>query len=179
MICVQEFYANDEHYDISDTKTKVIIANSVLSTENLNENGTFTLNGKDVEVVDECVHLGIHRDSKSRSGHSKTVDERIQSARRCAYSLMGAGLYRQNGVNPMVSLTMWNVFVLPCLLYGLDILTLIKTEISKINQSHKKFLKQIMHLPDRTADAAIYILSGQIPFEGEIHKRTLGTLGVY
>ena len=70
-------------------------------------------------------------------------------------------------------------FVLPCLLYGLDILTLIKTEISKINQSHKKFLKQIMHLPDRTADAAIYILSGQIPIEGEIHKRTLGTLGVY
>ena len=96
------------------------------------------------------------------TGHTKTVDERIQSARRCAYSLMGAGLHGQNGVNPMVSLTMWNVFVLPCLLYGLDILTLIKTEISKINQSHKKFLKQIMHLPDRTADAAIYILSDQI-----------------
>ena len=109
MICVQEFYANDEHYDISDTKTKVFIANSVLSTEKWNENGTFTLNGKDVEVVDECVHLGIHRDSKSRSGHTKTVDERIQSARRCAYSLMGAGLYGQNEVNPMVSLTMWNV----------------------------------------------------------------------
>ena len=63
--------------------------------------------------------------------------------------------------------------------YGLDILTLIKTEISKINQSHMKFLKQIMHLPDRTADAAIYILSGQILIEGEIHKRTLGTFGVY
>ena len=125
------------------------------------------------------MHLGIHRDATSRSGHTKTVDERIQSARRCAYFLMGAGLHGQNGVNPMVSLAMWNVFVLPCLLYGLDILTLIKTEISKINQSHKKFLKQIMHLPDRTANAAIYILSGQIPIEGEIHKRTLGTLGVY
>ena len=58
----------------------------------------------------------------------------------------------------------------------IDILTLIKTEISKINQSHNKFLKQIMHLPDRTADAAIYILSSQIPIEVEIHKHTLGTL---
>ena len=48
MICVQEFYANDEHYDISYTKTKVFIVNSVLSTEKWNENGTFTLNGKDV-----------------------------------------------------------------------------------------------------------------------------------
>ena len=36
------------------------------------------------------MHLGIHRDSKSRSGHTKTVDESIQSAQRCAYSLMGA-----------------------------------------------------------------------------------------
>ena len=137
------------------------------------------MKGKDVEVVDECVYLGIHRDSKSRSGHTKTVDEHIQSARRCAYSLMGPGLHRQNGVNPMVSLTMWNILILPCLLYGLDILTLLKTEITKINQFHTKFLKQIMHLPDRTADAAIYISSDQIPIEGEIHKRTLGTIGAY
>ena len=83
---------------------------------------------------------------------------------------MDVGLHGQNGVNPMVSLTMWKVFILPCLLYGLYSLTLIKTEISKIKQSHKKFLKQIMHLPDRTADAAIYILSDQIPIEGEIHN---------
>ena len=39
MIYVQEFYANDEHYDISDTKTKVFIANSVhvLSTKKWKE----------------------------------------------------------------------------------------------------------------------------------------------
>ena len=103
MTCVQEFYANDEHYDISDTKTKVVIVNSVLSIEQWNKNGIFNLNGNDIEVVEECTHLGIQRDSKSRSGHTRTVDERIQSARRCAYSLMGAGLHGQNGVNPVVS----------------------------------------------------------------------------
>ena len=92
MICVQEFYASDEHYDISDTKTKVCIVNSVLSTEQWNENGIFNLNGNDIEVVEECTQFGIQRDSKSRSGHTGTVDERIQSARRCAYSLIGAGL---------------------------------------------------------------------------------------
>ena len=177
MIFVQEFYANAERYDVSDTKTKVFIANSVVSNETWNENSTFVLNGRKVEVVEECVHLGITRDSKSRSGHAKTIDERIQSARRCAYSLMGAGLHGQNGVNPLVSFTMWNVFILPCLLYGLDVLTLVKSDIAKITQFHKKFLKQIMHLPDRTADAAVYMLSGQIPVEGEIHKRTLGALG--
>ena len=177
MICVQEFYANDEHY-ISDTKTRVFIVNSVLSTEQWNKNGIFNLNGNDIEVVEECTHLGIQRDSTSRSDHTRTVDEPIQSARRCAYSLMG-GLHGQNRVSPVVSLSMWKVYVLPCLLYGLDILTLTKSEIAKINQFHKKFLKQIMHLPGRTADAAIYILPGQIPTEGEIHKHILVPQAAY
>ena len=93
MICAQELYANDEHYDISDTKTKVFIVNSVLSTEQWNKNGILNLNGNDIEVVEKCTRLGIQRDSKSRSGHTRTVDERIQSARRCSYSLLGAGLH--------------------------------------------------------------------------------------
>ena len=142
-----------------------------------NENGTFNLNGNDTEVVEECTHLGLQRDSKSSSGHTRTVDECIKSARRCTYPLMGVSLHGQNGVNPVVSLSMWNVYVLPCLLYGLEILTITKSEIAKINQFHKTFLKQIMHHPDRTADAAIYILSGQIPVEGEIHKCSLSAQG--
>ena len=77
----------------------------------MERNGTFTLNGKDVEEVDECVHLCIHIDSKSRSGHTKTIDERIQSARRGAYTLVGAGLYDQNKVKYMVPLAMCNVFI--------------------------------------------------------------------
>ena len=85
MICVQEFYANDEHY-ISDTKTRDFIVNSVLSTEQWNKNGIFNLNGNDIEVVEECTHLGIQRDSTSRSDHTRTVDEPIQSARRCLFS---------------------------------------------------------------------------------------------
>ena len=40
-ICVQGFYASGEHYDISDTQTKVFIVNSVLSTEQWNKNGIF------------------------------------------------------------------------------------------------------------------------------------------
>ena len=38
-------------------------------------------------------------------------------------------------------------------------------------------LKPIMHLPDRSADAAIYVLCGHIATECEIHKCTLSTIG--
>ena len=89
-----------------------------------------------MEVVEECVHLGITIDSKSRAGHG-AFGERIQSVSRCAYSLMGASLHGQNGVNPLVSFTMWNVFILICLLYELGVLTLVKSEIANINQFHK------------------------------------------
>ena len=53
----------------------------------------------------------------------------------------GAGLHGKNGVNPEVFLSVWNVYVLPCLLYGLAIMTLTKSKIAKINQFHKIFFK--------------------------------------
>ena len=65
---------------------------------------------------------------------------------------MGAGLHGENGGNPRVSLSLWSAYVLPRLIYGLDVLKLSKSEIQKLNQFHKKFLKQIMHLQERTAD---------------------------
>ena len=94
-----------------------------------------------IEVVEECTHLGIKRDSLSKSGHSTTIDDRITSVRGCAYSLMGAGLHGENGGNPRVSLSLWSTYVLPRLTYGLDVLTLSKSEVQKLNQFHKKFLK--------------------------------------
>ena len=56
-------------------------------------------------------------------------------------------------------------------------MTLSNSEIQKLNQFHKKFLKQVMHLHERTADGAVYILSGQLPLVTDLHKRVLGTLG--
>ena len=70
-----------------------------------------------------------------------TVEDRIKSARGCAYSLMGAGLHGENGGYPRFSLSLWNTYVLPRLTYGLDVLTLSNSEIQKLNQFHKKILK--------------------------------------
>ena len=58
-----------------------------------------------------------------------------------------------------------------------NVLTLSKSEVQKLNQFHKRFLKQVMHLQERTADSAVYLLSGQLPLVADLHKRILGTLG--
>ena len=114
--------------------------------------------------------MGIKRDSLSKSGHSTTIDDRITSARGCAYSLMGTGLHGENGGNPRVSLSLWSTYVLPRLTYGLDVLTLSKSEVQKLNQFHKKFLKQVMHLQERTAYSAVYLLSGQLPLVADLQS---------
>ena len=100
MLSAQGYFAGLERYIISETKTKVFDANSPIDTDTWNQNGIFSINGKAIEVVEECTHLGIKRDSLSKSGHSTTIDDRITSARGCAYSLMGAGLHGENGGNP-------------------------------------------------------------------------------
>ena len=140
MLITQGYFAGLERFIISDTKTKVFIVNNPLDTDTWNQAGIFSINGKLIEVVEECTHLEIKRDSVSNSGHSTTVDDRIKSARGCAYSLMGTGLHGENGGNPRVSLSFWNTYVLPrlALTYGLDVLTLSKSGIQKLNQFHKK-----------------------------------------
>ena len=140
--------------------------------------GTLTtgpsLNGELLDTPVNAVHLGIQRDKLSRSGTKDVVPCRIQLARQTVYSLMGAGLYGLNGVNPKVSLHLIRCYVIPRLLYGLEVILLSKTDISNLSTYFIKFLKRIQHLPDRTANAAAYLLLGQIPIEAELHKRTLG-----
>ena len=41
----------------------------------------------------------------------------------------------------------------------------------------RKVIRQLLHLPERAATSAIYVLSGQLPVEAEIHKRRLSLYG--
>ena len=85
---------------------------------------------------------------------------------------MGAGLHGLNGVNPEVSISMW-----PRLMYGLESVYLSKSDISKLELYQRKVLRQILHLPERVVSSAIYILSGHLPLEVDLHKRRLSQYG--
>ena len=41
----------------------------------------------------------------------------------------------------------------------------------------RKVIRQLLHLPERVATSAIYVLSGQLQVEAEIHKRRLSLYG--
>jgi hypothetical protein len=42
-----------------------------------------------------------------------------------------------------------------------------------LEKQYKKMIKQVLSLPMNIADPAIYIISGLLPAEAEIHKRAI------
>ena len=59
------------------------------------------------------------------------------------------------------------------LLYGLEIIQLNKSQLEQLELYQKKLVKQILSVPTYTPDAAVYILSGLLPVEAQIHKKKL------
>lgn len=170
MLNMQEYYANMERYFISESKSKIMIFNSKRNHININE---LYLNDKKLDEVSEYTHIGLYRSHKDQ----QLVNERIKVARRTSYALMGAGLHGYNGVNPNIGIQVWNTYVRPRLLFGLDSVVLSKRDVNELNLFHKGQLKSLLNLPERTADAAVYILSGQLPIEAFIHYMVLVNLG--
>ena len=52
------------------------------------------MNGKDIKVEQNTVHLGIKRDISNRVN----TEEKVNLARRAAYALMGAGFHGGMGL---------------------------------------------------------------------------------
>ena len=128
-----------------------------------------------MERADTATHLGIKKDNMSKTGTKEVVTDIIHIARRTVYALMGAGLHGLSGLNPRASIHLINCYVIPRLLYGLDVIQLTASDVKNLNVYFNKLIKQIQHLPERTANAGALLLLGQIPIEGQIHKRMLCT----
>ena len=69
------------------------------------------------------VHLGVERNKTGRPDVAKKVQLRT------IYSLMGVGAYGNSGLNPMVSAHLWRIYVLPRVLYGLEVQTCLQSDI--------------------------------------------------
>jgi hypothetical protein len=171
MLSVQENYVNRENYAISETKSVIVHFGPSRDKEDV------CINNNVLTTDDKVTHLGIVRDCNSKYSSKFVTEERISTARKTSYALMGAGLHGLNGLNPKVSIHIIRIYVIPRLIYGLETIRIAAADLTGINMYFKRLLKQIQHLPERTSDAATYLLHGQIPITGEIHKRALTTFG--
>ena len=73
------------------------------------------------------------------------MNENIQKARRTAYSLLSAGFHGNNGLDPSTSIHVLKTYIIPTLMYSLEVLLPTKPYIDEIFL--KKMIKQILSLP--------------------------------
>ena len=132
------------------------------------------LDGVKMPTVNKTMHVGICRSSDT---DESAVVENIKKARRTMYSLMSAGLHGENGLDPETSIHLYQIYVLPVLLYGMEVILPRQKYTDMLDKFNKKNLKQLLSLPTTAADPTLYILSGTLPAEAMIHQRALTFFG--
>ena len=66
-----------------------------------------------------------------------------------------------------------STFIVPRLVYGLEILSLKKNDIENLEKFQRKSLRQIQGLPDKTSNSIVLALLGVLPLESIIQKISL------
>ena len=172
MLNINSEYSKRHKYEIHPTKSTVTPLYQPKSKQTTQEE--WNLAGNSVPIEPQFTHLGLEwKTGRARPNISKCVT----AARRTAYSLLGAGLHGRNGLDPMTSMRVITLYVVPRLLHGLEATVLQKSDINELDKFFKKLLRQIQHLPESTATEAIYLMLGALPIEAEIHARMLSLFG--
>ena len=172
MLSATKQYSGRHRYDIHPTKsTATILYETKIASFERKE---WFLSDVPMPMEKEFDHLGLCW----MAGKTKpNLDILISAARRTSYRLMGAGFHGVEGLNPVVSKKLVDSYVIPRLLLGLEAVVLNKSDVLALDSYHRKLLRQLQSLPESTANAAVYLLMGAIPIEGEWHKRVLSLFG--
>ena len=75
-----------------------------------------------------------------------------------------------------MSFKIYQCYVIPRLLFGLEFLPLTITQMNILSKFHIDNLRRFQSLPARTATSAVYLLLWALPIEAELHKRQLSLL---
>jgi hypothetical protein len=94
-----------------------------------------------------------------------------------AYSLTGVGFHGVNGLEPIRTKAMVQLYIIPRLIYGLEALTITQKQRSMMDQFYRDLIRRLQSLPERTAKPAIYILLGSAPLEASLDTNTLTFFG--
>ena len=169
-------YAGDHRFQIHPVKS-----NAIIKTVGKRKIDSIAENQKELKLGDntlhfksETPHLGLTRSSSDENRIN--IEERIALARRTLYTLMQTGVHGTIGLNPRTSCKIYQVYVIPRLLYGLETLNLKNKDMTTLFTFHLSTLKPLQSLPIRTANSAVYLLLGILPISAELHKRQLSLL---
>ena len=106
------------------------------------------------------MHLGMTCQSHKISPDLSPL---VSIAWLTSYLLLGTGLHGINGLDPLLSLQIISLYIIPTLLYVLEATILSKADIARMDEYYHKLLRQVQRLHENTAIKAIYLLLGFCP----------------
>lgn len=162
MLNIVNFCTERDLITINPTKSEVLLFGK--KTE-----ANLQLGEQDIKENKIVKHLGVHRNQKNKSD----IENRIKIGRNTIYSLLGPGLSARRGFSPITAFSLWKTYVVPRILYGLEILDSSKTDMEKLERFQRQICKHLQSLPDRTASVAVYSLLGVEPIESQLDRNIL------
>ncbi|KAH3727866.1 hypothetical protein DPMN_053811 [Dreissena polymorpha] len=139
-----EDFANCERYILQPTKSEAL---KVLQRDSKSPNtDNFEIYCKQITNSKVSTHLGLKRSVTIRSSAEENVDNNIQKARRSVYSFMSTGFHGAGGLDIPTMLHIMKVFVIPILLYGLEVILPRQTLMDKLELCQKRILKQLFSI---------------------------------
>lgn len=165
-------YSTKERFELQPAKSMILALNTATPYELLMQDSPWLLGDVPIPVVESAPHLGILHDTGS-CGVKTTLDQNIKKARGALYALMGAGLHGKNGLTPQANIHLLQIYVIPILLHGLEILLPTDTNLKIAIEFYENTLRMLISTSQNTAKPAIYILTGAIPLQALIHLKAL------
>ncbi|KAH3842247.1 hypothetical protein DPMN_115744 [Dreissena polymorpha] len=161
---VEEF-SRRHRYDINLSKSSCIR----VDPKSPDPSPDFILEGTRISPDTSTTNHGVYRDTKCKVN----TKDKIELGRRTAYSLMGAGFSGKSGLKQSVKANLWSTFVVPRMLYALEVLPYSQADLKALEAFQLKTLKQVQHLANGTSNIAALSLLGILPIRAQLHKNTL------
>ncbi|KAH3844629.1 hypothetical protein DPMN_086888 [Dreissena polymorpha] len=157
MLKTVEVFSRRHRYDINPSKSSCIRVNP----KSPDPSPDFILEGTCIPLDTSTTHIGVYRNTKCKVN----TKNKIELGRCTAYWLMGAGFIGKNGLKQSVKAHLWSTFVVPRMLYTLEVLPYSQADLKALEAFQLKTLKQVQHLADRTYNVAALSLLGICLFE--------------
>jgi hypothetical protein len=152
MLLTLHRHSRQDRVSIHPTKTKAVILNKTSKIPKTNLK--WQHGDTEISPTNHAIHLGIIR-AETRENEAN-IEDRIILARKTMYAPMNTGLHGSNGINPSVALRIYEAYILPKLVYGMEVLSLNQKQLGILSKFHIDNLRKFQSLPIRTATAVIY-----------------------
>ena len=135
-------HSRQDRVTIHPDKSNAVLLNKPKSYSK--KSFSLDLSEKTISLSSDTTHLGLLRSESNENNIN--IEERLKLARRILYALVNTGVHGSNGLNPRVSFKIYQYYVIPRLLFGLEVLPINQTQLNLLSKFHVNTLKRFQAL---------------------------------